>query len=163
MSLVSEDVSTVAQGIIEVSNTALITPQAATHFSLMTGMYSQIVGYVVPRTDEWNYVLDVNTGEPLKMPNGYLPISVAISSVQDLPPNISYEWYYCDSPVDPANANKFTGASWNGEDINSKTYYEDNSKGVGLTFLGHNWIVFKNEDYPDPVAYGVIKFVIEFM
>ena len=164
MSLLSENTAVVGQAnYVDVSALTLITPPISTHFSLLAGTYKQAVGYVAPRTEEWNYVLDLNTNEPLKLPDGYLPISVAIAAVQNLPDDISYEWYYVDSPTDPANANIFTGASWNGSDINSKTYYEDNTQGVGLNFQGYNWIVFKNEDYPTPVPYGVMKVVIEYM
>lgn len=164
MSLLSENVATVGKAeYVDVSSLTLLTPSIATHFPILSGRYKQLVGYVLPRTEEWNYVLDVNTNEPLQLPNGYLPVAVAISAVQKLPDDISYEWYYIDTPVDPVNGDYFGGSSWNGSDINSNTYYEEDQQVKGLTFEGHNWIVFKNEDYPTPVPYGMMKFVIEYI
>lgn len=163
MSLISEDVTVVGQGLIDVTCLTYLTPPITAHMSLLTGMYKQAVGYVAPRTEEWNYVLDVNTNEPLRLPNGYLPISVAIRSVQNLPDDSSFQWYYVDAPTDPANANYFGGTSWSGLEINNKTYYEDNAQGVGLNFDGYNWIVFQNDNFPTTVSTGVMKVVVEYM
>ena len=114
-------------------------------------------------SEEWAYVLNIENDEPLQLPSGYIPIGVAMTPIQYLPDAASLSWYYVDAPVDAGNANQLSGTSWNGSDINQKTYYEEDQQMTGLDYLGYNWIAFQNDDFPDPIDSGVIKVVIEYI
>jgi len=167
MSLLSESVSQVAQSQNLVSSgLTFVAPPVTTHFSLLGGSYKQVVGFVMPRGEEYSYVLDLFTGQPLELPEGYMPTVTCVSAIQEVPDESNLNVLLVNSVTDPANADSLIAGNWYGIEINARAYYYNSENTVarvtGLAFQGYNWIVLKNLDYPTPILSGIIKVVIQY-
>lgn len=163
MSLLSENVSQVAEAQeVQTKGLTIVAPPVSTHFPLLSGVYQQVVGYVAPRNDQYSYVLDLKTGAPLKLPENMLPTVIMFTAVQNLSYSNFIAWYV-DSDIDPDNANKQLCDNLSDNRINAGRYQyqaENTYNPVsGLATNGYRWIVFENDDYPDPVLTGVVKVV----
>lgn len=166
MSLLSENVSLVAQAQdVQSAGLTIVAPSVSTHFTFMSGTAKEVVGYVAPRNDQYTYVLDVNTGKPLELPNEYLPILGLYTAVQNVPDMTSLYVNLIDSPTDPDNGNTIYVTSLDENRVNGG-YYEYFSENVfnppsGLDTAGYRWIVIEKNS-PDPILSGIIKVVISY-
>lgn len=165
MSLLSEDVSQVAESQELLSKKlAIVFPQVTQHLPLISGVFRQAVGYCSPRDQEYTYVIDPLTGQPLKLPEGSIPISVYTTPMQFLPNDSYFYMYFVDTPTINNNTNTYYIDSWDGYIYNNRTREETaGGKVSGSDFQGYNWITMYNDYFPDPNPTGVIKFVIEYI
>jgi hypothetical protein len=161
MSLLSYDRAQVIDAQNLVSNGfSLLSAQATTGLTLQSGLFKQAVGYMVPRNEELTFVLDINTNEPLRLPQGYVPLQLYTVPLQQ----------YTNSPllcfqVVNDNNNTFdfgTCSGWDKTQLNTWTLDEIDDAATGLTYLGFNRIAIKNLNYPTPVSNGISKVVLEY-
>ena len=160
MSLLSETVSNVAQGNLDL-NTLYVTPQVTDSFTLLNGTFKQAVGFAVPRDQEYTFVIDVNTGLPLELPSGYVPIAFTMKSIEPVPPLASLSLYLTKSLTNPGMDVKGV-FDWTGHNINAGTYNETDSKATGLDFAGYQYVTIYSNDFPAPVVTGTIQVVVEY-
>lgn len=170
MSLLSEEVSLVGQAQELVSKElTIVYPPVTTHLSLLSGIFKQAVGYMYPRPQDgyWTYVVDVNTGKPLQLPQGHLPLFINCTPIQNLAGGEDNDWYlyFVDSPTDPGFYGAYSIDSWSSNDINNKTCDDvTGSSLTGETYLGYNYIAFYNDYYPDlTFTTGCVKVVVEYI
>lgn len=162
MSLLSEDKSTVAQGNLVVKCQALVTPSVTQHFSLLSGSFKQLVGYLTPREKEYTYVVDT-TGAPIELPQGYAPIGIIITPIQNVPDDADFNWWFMDS-TDPNTASTQLGANILGTDMNGNAFSEGLSGYArGVDYLGYQWIAFQNNNYPSVLTAGVMKVIVQYI
>lgn len=165
MSLLSEDKSFVGQAQqIKVTCDTLVDTSLTTHFPIASGLYRQVVGYAAPRSDRYTYVLDVETGQPLEFPEGFLPTLILFTAVQPLAPNgIEIQAWYVDSPTDPENANQILCDNLWVSRINSGRWADQAQTSfqpvAGVNTNGYRWLVLENTDLPDVLTAGVVKVV----
>lgn len=163
MSLLSDQVVQVLQSPNVVGDaTTRLTVPISEHFTLMSGVYKQIVGYLAPRNAEYTYVLDINTGEPLQLPQGYLWISFNTKAVELFDSSVSLDFYFTDS-TDLGTFNTISIDGYNASELNTFTYDEQDQEGFGNDNTGYNWIVAYNNNYPDIITGGVLKVIVEYI
>lgn len=166
MSLLSEDVSNVAQSEqVQINGLTIVAPSPSEHFSLLTGFFKQKVGYVVPRDSEYSFVLDITTGEPLQLPEGNLPTMVLYTPIQKVPSDTQLYAYLVDD-LNLDNANFILNDYMFADRINYSycNYFAEYTYDPvsGVDTAGYNWMVFYNDNYPNPVTAGAIKVVIAY-
>jgi hypothetical protein len=161
MSLLSDSTAQVidASNVSSLGSTYL-SPQVTTHFSLMSGVFKQIIGYVIPRDQEYTYVIDSETGLPLQMPQGYVPIAIYTAPLQSLNPSDYFYFYFLES-LENQN-NYYDIGDWSGEDLNTFTYNEVDQDASGLEYQGLNYIGVYNNNYPTPITTGILKVIVEY-
>jgi len=161
MSLLTNDRAQVIDAQVLVG-TGLTTfsAEAATKLLLSNGLIKQAIGYVTPRTSEYTEVLDVFTGQPLELPQGYVPLNIYTIPLQNYPTNTYVYFYFQDSQGSTINAG--AGNGWDDTQLNTYTYDETDSNASGLDFQGYNNMVVYNDNHPTPITSGISKVVIEY-
>ena len=165
MSLLSEDKSLVAQALqVTVACDTTVDTSITTFLPISSGLYRQVVGYAYPRNERYTYVLNVETGEPLEFPEGFLPTLILFTAVQQLAPNgIEIQAWYVDSPTDPDNGNKVLCDNLWVSRINAGRWANQAQTSfqpvAGVNTNGYRWLVLENTDLPDVLTAGVVKVV----
>lgn len=165
MSLLSNNVATVNSSTFTVATESLVLPQeAAKALTLENGAYKQAVGYVAVRDQKWTYILDIKTGEPLQLPQGYVPTGFYFKAVQDVPLSARLEFLTIDSTVDPDNADYvqiifFVGTA----ELNPGVYRRADSNTSGEDYENRNYLVVYYDDYAtDPLTSGVVQVAVTY-
>lgn len=164
MSLLTEEVAQISesQDLIAVRE-AYVYPND--HFSLLSGVFKQAIGYCFPRgNDLWYYFIDSKTGTPMKLPDGAVILRAYFTGIQSLPPDSYFYWYILDSPVDPDNSNYYEVDGWYGYNYNNKIAEKvSGGKGSGLDYPNYNYVALYN-DYAggSNISSGGVKVVVEY-
>lgn len=164
MSLLSSNVATVNSSEYVVPTQSLQLPQNSTRFlGLKNAAYKQALGYVAVRGQKWTPVMDLKTGEPLQLPQGYLPVGFYFKAVQDVPNTANLTFYTIDSLVDPDTANFVAIISLFGTlELNPGFYMRVDPNTSGEDYENRNYVIVRNTNYPAPVASGVLQVVVTY-
>ena len=166
MSLLTDDKAQVVEAQIFVmqggSTFTTNTNTATTESSLAL---KTVVGYVTPRDQEYTFVLDLQTKQPLQLPEGFLPITLFTVPLQQYETNNAVQVVpsFVNSSTNPTNS---LGISyWSGEELNGVyTYDEINDiQNNAFYYQGHNWLAFYNNYYPTPITTGISKVVLQYI
>jgi len=141
---------------------AATTTNTATAVSGVT--LKTVVGYVTPTNQEYTFVLDLQTKQPLQLPEGFLPITLFTVPLQQYETNnVLIYASFVDSSTNPANVREVD--NWSGNQLNSVyTYTEINDiQNNALYYQGYNWLAFRNYYYPTPITSGISKIVLQYI
>ena len=154
MSLLSETKTTVAQTqkLIATQSTDLSTASTLA-FPISSGQLKQKVGLCELGSNQYAPVIDLATGLPMEMPQGYIPMLLFFSAEETLNNN-DIGFLFSSSPTSFANI--YEVSDWLGMDINYKVVYNFGGTWVGSDFIGRNFLCLINYDYPT-VTTGVVK------
>lgn len=165
MSLLSENAATANASSYVVSTDSLTLPQKATQFlTLDNAAYKQALGYVAVRDQAWTPVLDVFTGKPLQLPQGYVPTGFYFKAVQDVPNNSRLEFLTIDSVIDPYNADYdaiifFVGS----QELNPGVFVRVSPNTSGEDYENRNYVIVFNTDYQtNPLTTGLVQVIVTY-
>lgn len=163
MSLLSEQVATVTSSSNFLALQSLVLPLEAVSFlSLSNGAFQQAVGFVEVRNQEWTPVLDITTGEPLQLPQGYVPSGFYVRAYENVPNNANLQLLTIDSIVDPPTAISVPVFNINPYELNAGLYYRVALNTSGVDYNGRNYLIFKNLLYPTPVTTGALQVIVTY-
>lgn len=173
MSLLSEDKSNVGEcDYLVTNNLNIIRPVKEIDVPLSSGRLKQIVGYASPRNELWTLFYNLETGLPMKLPQGYMMIQYYMSAKADpLKVNGANESYtYLEIVADPNDPeNDYYEPSNNGwydTDVNGMVMAEEDLYTSGLYTEGYYYPALYNDYYPDPAYFyksGTVKLVILYV
>lgn len=160
MSLLSETVSTVTTSPQVVSLSSLSIPASATsNFTLLNGALKQAVGYVVPSEQEWTPVFDINTMQPLELPQSFVSIIFFVKAIE--PVNSSdLQLFFTNNLDDPSIQNYQITNNIPSYNYPYGFYSKFSTNVNGYSTLGLNYIVCKNNAYNLQTTTGVFKVVL---
>lgn len=163
MSLLSEQVATVTSSPNVIVTDSLVLPLEATTFlNLSNGAFQQAVGFVEVRDQEWTPVLDITSGEPLELPQGYVPSGFYARALEYVPNDANLQLLTIDSIVDPPTATSVAVFNVNPYELNAGLYYRVALNTSGVDYNGRNYLIFKNLLYPAPVATGALQVIVTY-
>lgn len=163
MSLLSEKVATVTSSLNVVPTQSLVLPLEAVPFlNLSNGAFQQAVGFVEVRNQEWTPVLDITSGEPLQLPQGYVPSGFYVRAIENVPNNSNLQLLTIDSIVDPLTATSVPVFNINPYELNAGLYYRVALNTSGADYNGRNYLIFKNLLYPVSVATGTLLVIVTY-
>lgn len=154
MSLLSETKSNVCQASTLVSTNTMDLPLTTTmSFPMTSGQYKQKVGVCTPGPLEFAPVIDIVTGEPIELPQGYIPMFVFLNAVEPL--NDNYIGPNFSTSL-TSIGDSYSPTYWAGTDINYKVVYDFNSTFVFSNLVNRKYLLIQNFSYPT-VTTGTVK------
>lgn len=169
MSLLTNDKATVGQSnetLVKGVNTIARPPQSL-DIPLSLGILKQKVGYAVPRDELWSFFYDTETGAPMQMPQGWVLVNYFLAAQPLLQVSAQEGYFYMEFVSDvndpDGTSNTFLSEGWDLEDINQKTFSEQNEYSYGSICNTYNYLALQNDYYPEAAYFptaGVVKVTV---
>lgn len=161
MSLLSEVTSIVGKSTYSVNTqSTLLSPQVTQLFPISSGQYKQVVGYCALGDSQYAPVINIETGEPVKLPLPFLPTYFFISAIKECAPTDDIAFGFNESATDFSNVYDVT--DWYGSDINAKGLYGFGGTWVSTDFNQRPYLVLINYNYPTPTT-SVVKVILQYI
>lgn len=164
MSLLSENTGTVNASEYVVSPSSLLPAQATRFLTLENAPgFQQQVGYVAVRSDEYTPVLNVTTGEPLQLPQGYVPTGFFMKAIQDVSSDARLRFLAVNSLEDPSAPGSVEILFVVGtHELNPGIFQRAPANTSGEDYDALNYLVVQNDSYPTPVTTGVVQVAVTY-
>lgn len=154
MSLLSETKTTVAQAnTLQATETTSLGTSSTLGFPISSGQLKQKVGLCTLGSSEYAPVIDLATGQPMELPQGYIPMLIFFSAEETLNNN-TIGFLVSTSPT--SFVDMYDISDFNGTYINYKVMYNFAGTWLGSDFIGRNFFCLVNYSYPT-VTTGVVK------
>ena len=169
MSLLQEVRSTVAQSrYLNVTEQSSIGAVDSSLLTPLNGRFNQVVGYVdFEGNNEWFFVMNATTNQPLQIPNGYMPVYWYVFPIEPLTPsNETAEIYYGFS-TSGTNTNVVLEIDYTSpfelnnsivDNVIARTHQYN-----ALYYTGYQYLVFRNRNYLTYSPTGVFQVILEYL
>lgn len=161
MSLLSEVATTVGQSVYSQNeNHTLMKPQVTQNFPIAFGVPKQVVGYCALGSSEYAFVLDAQTGQPIELPEHYLPVFVFLAPIRECDPLDDISVGFSATDTDLNDSYEIT--DWYGSDINVKAMYGFGGTNQSFDYSGRRYMYMLNYTFPTPTN-AVLKVALQYI